>query len=102
MSGWSSPITRPTSSGWVTSPGWKLSIRTTASRVAGVTVACSSSLPAMCSRKSSVDQSVRSDPTMVNPGGSSSASASWATAGSSRRLVRSPEAPNRTMRSIMW
>ena len=38
---------------------------------------------------------------MVNPGGSISASASWATAGSSRRLVRSPEAPKRTKRSIM-
>ena len=68
MSGWSSPITRRTSSGRVTSAGWKLSMLTTRSRVAGVTVACSCSLPAMCSRKSSVDQSVMSDPTMVNPG----------------------------------
>ena len=74
---------------------------TTPSRAAGETVACSCSLPAMCWRKSSVDQSLMSDPTIVNPGGRSSASANWATAGSRRRLVRSPEAPKTTMRSIM-
>src|SRR5262245_30274255 len=55
----------------------------------------------MCWRKSSVDQSRVADPTIVNGWGNSSASASWATAGMSRRLVRSPEAPKRSMRSII-
>ena len=46
------------------------------------------------------DQSVLAEPTMVSRGGRSPASASCASAGISRRLVRSPEAPKTTIRSI--
>ena len=55
--------------------GLEASILTTASRVEGDTVACFSSSPAMCSRKSSVDQSVFADPRTVNLCGRRSASA---------------------------
>ena len=81
-------MTAATSPGCVTSPGRKSSIATTASRVDGATVACSSSPPAMWSRKSATDHSVRSDPTIVRPRGSCPASASWAIAGNSKRLVK--------------
>src|SRR5437763_5866424 len=94
-------MSRLTSSGCVTSAGWKLSIRTTRSRVAGVTVECSFSDAEMCSRNSSVDQSLVADPTIENGSGSNPASASCATAGMSSRLARSPDSPKRTVRSII-
>src|SRR3954452_4088397 len=94
-------MTRRTSSGLVTSAGWYSSMATTVSRATAEAVECSLSLTAMCSRNSSPASSLVAQPTIVRSDGTSSASTSSATAGRRSRLVRSPEAPKMTRRSIM-
>ena len=102
MPGWSSPISRPTSSALVTSAAWKFE-----HPYDGVARAWRDRQRARPACWRCADGSPRSTSRCWRSPGSRSrvagspASASWATAGISRRLVRSPEAPKRTMRSIM-